>query len=86
MNNRVKCLARRKVGDAIKTVSEKLNLDPDQFGTRSLRSGFTTVTSIHCKESGIHESDLLRRGGWAKNSKVRHRSIIVVVSNRNRSR
>jgi hypothetical protein len=70
MNNRVKHLTRRKVGDAIKNVAEKLNLDPNQFGTRLLRSGFTTVTSIHCKEPGTHESDLLRRGGWAKNSRV----------------
>ena len=61
-----KVLTAKELRTAVKAIVEKLGFPPEQFSSKSLRSGFAT----HMASCGITREDMLSRGGWSLKSRV----------------
>jgi hypothetical protein len=68
-SNRSKRLIRMNVTKALKTLAVEFDLDPKRISTRSLRSGYATVSNLLHKDPTSNSNHHIR-AGWTKNSKV----------------
>ena len=62
--SRKKTLTKRELREAIRSVAESMELNPDVYTNKSLRIGFAT----QCAEWGVPIEERNRRGGWTNKS------------------